>query len=325
MSSEAIRAVRSQSTFNTADTWPEIQALLEIAEYANPEGVTGIAGDKRKCIGLNRLAQVAGVHRNSIMDVLERIKEAGELDWEKHGNWGRAIHYVFKIKLPIEPISANWNNSTISTTPIEGRVLILENQLAQLAQQISTISTQISNISTVISTISTMPPEAKVHDTYIDTYIDTKGDTRARVREELPPKTLDEFSEEENEIPFEIIGAADDDVKKAWYLSFDLVQCWCEEIARIKYPYLNGSPEKNGRVYDDYHIPASKLIYMVNFDMQRAAQLLRDKRADIIRDGLSVRRIEPAVKQIEEDFERLLFAPPEKQTAGLTPIRPGVY
>lgn len=122
MSREAMSAVLHHSQLNRPETLLAYNILMTIAEFASVDGVTGVAGERRKCLSIGRIAKSVGCHRNSVMPLVERIAEAGELSYEAYGKSGRGRYYVFHILLPIEHIQYGSQSTQKCTQPVKANV-----------------------------------------------------------------------------------------------------------------------------------------------------------------------------------------------------------
>ena len=127
MGLRAIDAVQRRSQYNedSPENFAPYRIMVAIAWYAGDDGVAGVAGNHKECPSINTLAERANVHRNTVMNWLPKLQEAGELTVEKHGN-GRGAHLVYTILLPIDPVNLPEGKRN-DTSPQTGDVPIEQN------------------------------------------------------------------------------------------------------------------------------------------------------------------------------------------------------
>ena len=161
MSQESLNAVLDYSQFRLSDQ-KAFNLLLEIARHASPTGKCGVVGNKRKCLGVVKMCQASGISRNWLENVLKRISEAGELTYEKHGEKGAAVHYVFQIDLPHSTVNSTQvqidsvqlkgiAHNDNSTHDLEDTVQSLEVRIAQLEESLCAINALLEANSALIA------------------------------------------------------------------------------------------------------------------------------------------------------------------------------
>ncbi len=158
-----------------------------------------MAGNHKECPSINTLAERANVHRNTVMNWLPKLQEAGELTVEKHGN-GRGAHLVYTILLPIDPVNLPEGKRN-DTSPQTGDVPIEQNETDLLVQEMAGMKQLLVQQNELlvqalvqgIGTNGTSPQTGVVHDPF-DPSLDPKG-------EESPPPPFSAEWFEQNSIP----------------------------------------------------------------------------------------------------------------------------
>lgn len=103
-----------------------------------------------------------------------------------------------------------------------------------------------------------------------------------------------------------------EELAASWELTTRLVDSWCD-ISRTSQPYLNGSPQRNQRTYNDYHFPATDLLKACEWDIEQATELLTAKRQEMILANITPKRLSAIVPQILADQERAALIAAESQ------------
>lgn len=138
MSWQAMEAVQDHSITRGN----ERLAMLAVARYAS---ATGYVGSGHKTPSLSTLADKAGVHRNSIRPILDRLVAAGELAILPQNE--RVFHY--QINLPIVTTTEKLSQPKSVTTE-QTKVVTVPNELAQSTG----VTTRQSELSQVLEKLS---------------------------------------------------------------------------------------------------------------------------------------------------------------------------
>jgi hypothetical protein len=99
MSWQAMEAVMGHSGFQERRDYSAFRVLLAIASFADENGVAGVSGEHRACPTHRAIGAKAGVHRNTVGNLLPQLVESGELTVEQ-GGWGGSLWTVYRLCLP---------------------------------------------------------------------------------------------------------------------------------------------------------------------------------------------------------------------------------
>ncbi len=301
MGLRAIDAVQRHSRYNedlpTPENFAPYRIMTAIAWYADDSGVAGVVGNHKECPSINTIADRANVHRNTVLNWLPRLQEAGELRVDKYGA-GRGAHLVYTILLEISPIRLP-PGSENGTSHQTGDVPISEDESGLLVQEMTEIKRLLVQQNGLlvqalvqgIGTNGTSHQTGDVPDPF-DPYFDP-----ILIQEEegtpLPPypaKPVDEVTGDEAE------------ELAMWQTAVELASRW----AKHRGTYRRLDPQKQDDA-NDYFRPILGLVVECEGDGEQAWQMMESQCERMVADGLTVVRAGPVVSQIRNEQQRALL------------------
>jgi len=97
MSWQATQAVLAGTNLLKDADYGGFRILLALAQFATADGVIGVTGNQRKCVGQARIAADARVHTNTVKNWIPRLVERGELVIADSGGNGRGRWTVYQL------------------------------------------------------------------------------------------------------------------------------------------------------------------------------------------------------------------------------------
>lgn len=198
MSVQATTAVRRYSSFVKDRDFGAYRVLEAIADAADEYGVCGIAGNPKKCLSYNGIADSARVHRNTVYNLMPALLESGELEVVQQGGNGRGSWTVYRVTI-IEKLSQG-DVTIIQKSSQEASVVTESSQQPPESSQLSGVtirlvmiveelSQQVKELSQRIAESSQEKPESSQG---IVTIVTSNGCDRSVESR----KSSDEFREE---------------------------------------------------------------------------------------------------------------------------------
>lgn len=167
-----------------------------VGSFTDATGTAG-AGGKMTSPSIDKIAERAGCHRNTVLNWLQRIEATGELTIERMGK-GRGAWNIYTINLPMSEESSTPNNGTNGTSKggLKEEIAELKNAIKELVQMVQELRLMVQE--TVHNGTSQDVLDTEIQ---VDTDLSAEPKTRALSERQKVTAELEKFFAQKTGLP----------------------------------------------------------------------------------------------------------------------------